>query len=71
MGNKINPHRNNEVNKMINLAPYIFLVVTLLFFWFMGKAIIDGQKMIADRTEYIRRIADALEKIAEKLEKKK
>lgn len=56
---------------MINLAPYIFLVVTLLFFWFMGKAIIDGQKMIADRTEYIRRIADALEKIAEKLEKKK
>jgi hypothetical protein len=55
---------------MINLTPYIFLIGTALFFWYIGKSIIDSQKVMAQRTEHIKRIADALEKIAEGKKKK-
>jgi hypothetical protein len=53
------------------LGAILFIGFWAVLLFFLGKSVIDSQKIMAKRTEYIGKIADALDRIATSLEKKK
>lgn len=53
------------------IGAILFIGFWAVLLFFLGKTIIDSQKVMKERTEYICKIANALERIADKLNKKR